>query len=194
MLCFLFQDTMWQFGVFGVLLVWLNVVNSLNKIPDLNVFAPISSKFCIEYLKLVFLIFWLIMAFAVPFNLLLGTVAPGFSSIPYSLMKTLSWMFGDLAYNDTFLSVQAPLKYPIQANIFFSFFIIVFGVVIFNLFVRDPTVTLTEIRNNAAYYEANSTLKMILFLDDMLSYRGEQTLGTVKSLHVKKIKTPRTKF
>uniref|UniRef100_A0A6A7G2P1 Transient receptor potential cation channel subfamily A member 1 homolog n=1 Tax=Hirondellea gigas TaxID=1518452 RepID=A0A6A7G2P1_9CRUS len=158
-------DTFWQFGVVAVLASWLSLVATLNKIPNLRVFMPITLSFALNYLKLLMHIAFIILAFAVSFHFLLG-YNKAFSNLWYSLIKTLVWMLGDLGYDDMFLQEDSPPPFPVQSNIIFVVFVTIIGGLAFNIILKNPNDQLEDIRALAEFYQAEGALKVILLIDD----------------------------
>ncbi|KAF2368997.1 Ankyrin repeat-containing domain [Trinorchestia longiramus] len=161
------EEILWQFGVMAVLFGWLNFVGTINKVPSMSIFMPVSRKFFASYLLVIFHIFLFIFAFALSFHFLLMDNA-AFSSFPRSIIKTLVWMLGDLGYDDTFLDDETPIVYEIQANVLFVFFVTVIGGLAFNLIIRNPTDELQEIKDRADFHRAEAHLKLHLLIDDCL--------------------------
>ena len=80
----------------------------------------------ITIFQVILMIVIIIVAFAVSFHFLLSST-PAFSSMPYSIIKTLVWMLGDLGYDDVFLSEESPVLYPIEVNLLFVLFVTTIG-------------------------------------------------------------------
>ena len=181
---------MWQIGVMAVLFIVLNVANSLNNVPAFNVFMPLTANFIFGYIRVVTLIIIIIVAFALSFHFLMID-KPAFETLSVSLIKTLVWMLGDLGYDDTFLSEDTPMYYPVQVNILFVLFVTTIGGLVFNLVLRDPNDHLEDIKNKAAFYRADAFMKLHLLIDDCLPCLRKKfsTSGKVVSLHDKKKKT-----
>ncbi|XP_018009874.1 transient receptor potential cation channel subfamily A member 1 homolog [Hyalella azteca] len=161
------HEIIWQFGVMAVLFGWLNLIGTVNQVPSFCVFMPVSAKFFMSYLLVVFHIFLFILAFALSFNFLLMDNA-AFCSIPRSLIKTLVWMLGDLGYDDTFLDEKSPIVFEIQANVLFVLFVTVIGGLAFNLVMRNPTDQLQDMKDKADFHKAESSLNLHLLIDDCL--------------------------
>ena len=106
----------------------------------------------------------IILAFALSFHFLLMN-QPSFQNMWYSLIKTLVWMLGDLGYDDTFINDDA-VKYPILANLLFVLFVTAIGWLVFNVSLTNQSDQLDSIRESATFHQADSVLKLHLFIDD----------------------------
>lgn len=168
----------------SVLLAWLNLVSSLNKVPAFTVFMPVTSKFVWNYLKVIMHILIIILAFALSFHFLLNVEEPAFRTLPYALIKTLVWMLGDLGYNDTFLQEDSPLNYPVQANILFVLFVTTIGGLVFNLILRDPTDQLQDIKDKAGFHQADASLKLHLLVDECAPNLRRKHALRQKTIHL----------
>ncbi|KAK4291953.1 hypothetical protein Pmani_035250 [Petrolisthes manimaculis] len=98
-----------------------------------------------------------IAVFAFAFHVLLPSQA-AFATFPRAIVKTLVWLRGDLAYDDTFLNQS--LDYPIMANILFLIFSCVVGVFILTL-LKSPSTNVKKLRA----YQKVSRAHLILMFD-----------------------------
>ncbi|KAF2368998.1 Ankyrin repeat-containing domain [Trinorchestia longiramus] len=103
----------WQFEVVAVLLSWIHVVLTLNKVPRFSGFMPVTPMLLLRYVLAVVPLFLFLWAFALTFHLLFMDLLP-FETVPYSLIKTVTWLLGDLGYDDTFRNVAGKLKADIK--------------------------------------------------------------------------------
>ena len=160
------QEWQWQFGVLGVLVVWLSLSITLNKIPKFTAFMPFNHNFIFTYAKVILHIVLIILAFAMTFHFLLLDSSSAFENFPSSLIKTLVWMLGDLAYDDTFLDDDSKLLYPVQTNLIFVFFIVFIGGYLFNLIIRESNDDIENIKRESGFYQAEASLNLHLLIDD----------------------------
>lgn len=158
----------WQCGVVAIFLSVVIVADTVNSIPGMTIYMPLSKVFVIRYIKVITVIGIILMAFALSFNHLLNDYR-AFNTMPYAIIKTLVWMLGDLGYDEVFLDDIRP-NYPVQANILFLLFVTTIGGLVFNLILRDQANQLQEVKDKSAFYLADSMLKIHLLIDDCLPY------------------------
>lgn len=159
------QELLWQASVMTVLFAWLNLVCTVNKVPRFSSFMPVSPKLFGSYLVMIFPLILFLIAFALSFHFLLMNNA-AFSTVPYSLIKTLTLMLGDLAYDDIFLQDEVPVLYQYQANALFLVFITCIGGLVFNFIIRDPTDQLLDLRKRDVLNRATAHLNIHLLIDE----------------------------
>ncbi|KAG7171626.1 Transient receptor potential cation channel subfamily A member 1-like 5 [Homarus americanus] len=153
----------WECGILALLVEWLYFINMLNQLPMISVFMPITRSFLKSFFKVLFYIIMLVFIFAFIFHLLLRDQA-AFHTVPQAMVKTIVWMLGDLAYDDTFLN-DVPLVYPVMVNILFVLFVTTIGGFIVNLVVAQPSEKLNSFRDKAAFHRAASRCRLFLKLE-----------------------------
>ncbi|XP_042868459.1 transient receptor potential cation channel subfamily A member 1 homolog isoform X2 [Penaeus japonicus] len=154
----------WQFGVAALLLAWLHLINTLNELPMLSVFMPITNSFMKSFFKVLVYILMLVFVFAFIFHLLLQD-HNAFSNVPQALVKTIVWMLGDLAYDDTFLAEDNSLFYPVMVNSLFVVFVTIIGGFIVNLIITQPSNKLDDFREKASFHLDANRVALFLHLD-----------------------------
>ena len=165
-----FQEWQWQLGVLGVLIAWLRVSATLNK--KYTIFLPYNMKFRSFYAKVILHVIIIIFAFAITFRLLLHDTSAAFIHWYLSAIKTLVWMRGDLAFDDTFVGNDGShnLMYPLQANLTFVFFIIFIVGYLFNLIIKSQTDDFQNIKNDYDFFKAKADLDVYFLMDDAIPY------------------------
>ncbi|XP_018012486.1 uncharacterized protein LOC108669621 [Hyalella azteca] len=180
------QDFIWQMGVLAVLQSSIHVVLTLNKVPRFSGFMPVDAMHLFRFsLALVPLILFL-LSFTVAFHLLL-TKNASFSSVPVSFVKTITWMLGDLGYDDTFQDDQSPVNFPIMTHILFLVFILCIGGLLFNFVLASPTEKLLELRNEDDFNRAVAHLHIHLLIDECVPHMRKRNAQS----HVKHSGSPR---
>ncbi|XP_045606736.1 transient receptor potential cation channel subfamily A member 1 homolog isoform X2 [Procambarus clarkii] len=168
----------WQCGILALLVAWLHLINMLNQLPMLSVFMPITQSFLKSFFKVVFYIAMLIFIFAFIFHLLLRDQT-AFFTVPQAMVKTIVWMLGDLAYDDTFLNDDHQLVYPVMVNLLFVVFVTTIGGFIVNLVITQPSEKLDSFRDKAVFYRAASRCTLFLKLEICFPFfRKYRTRGT----------------
>ncbi|CAL4085436.1 unnamed protein product, partial [Meganyctiphanes norvegica] len=105
------NDDIWEGGIIAHLLAWLHLINTLNQLPILTIFLPITRHFAATFCKVIFFILTIITAFAIAFHLLV-IHQPGFSSMPNAFFRIVAWFRGDLGFD--WLFIQQEEKYPLN--------------------------------------------------------------------------------
>lgn len=90
------------------------------------------------------------------------------------MVKTIVWLLGDLAYDDTFLNSDQPLIYPVLANFLFVMFVTTISGFIVNLFIGQPSEKLEDFRKRTAFHNAASQSRLVLQLDVCFPYFKKQ--------------------
>lgn len=75
----------------------------------------------------------LLVAFALSFNVLFSTYPP-FQSLPWTLLKTITMMSGELEFEDIFYGETA-IRYPVTSHFMFLTFVILVTIILTNLLV-----------------------------------------------------------
>lgn len=125
---------------------------------------PITNSFMKSFFKVLFYIIMLVFVFAFIFHLLLQD-QDAFFTVPQAMVKTIVWMLGDLAYDDTFLAEKNTLLYPVMVNILFVVFVTVIGGFIVNLIITQPSNKLDDFREKASFHLAANRVALFLRLD-----------------------------
>lgn len=178
-MCWMLQEAQWQCGIISLLLAWLLLISKLNQLPVFSVFVPITTSFIKSFIKVVSYILLLLALFAFIFHLLLADQS-AFLNMPQAMVKTIVWLLGDLAYDDTFLEPDHPLVYPATANFLFVVFVTTISGFIVNLFITQPSEKLEDFRKRTAFHTAASQSRLVLQLDVCFPYfRKQRTRFTV---------------
>ena len=129
----------------------------------------------------------IMFVFAFIFHLLLKD-QDAFSTVPQAMVKTIVWMLGDLAYDDTFLTDDHRLYYPIMVNSLFVVFVTILGGFIANLVITQPANKLDNFRDKALFHRAASRTELFLKLDICFPFfRKYRTVGSYVDDESKKI-------
>ncbi|CAL4065424.1 unnamed protein product, partial [Meganyctiphanes norvegica] len=152
----------WIAGIAAMVLAWVILINTMNKMPVLSVFMPLSRMFLTSFAKIIFYFAIIISVFALVFNLLIYN-NEAFVTWPQAFIKTITWMLGDLSYNDTFIE-ETP-HYQVFANIFFVIFIFTMAIFISNLVVTLPSNSFEDFSKKAEFHKLANCVKLFLTLD-----------------------------
>lgn len=138
---------------------------------------PITTSFMKSFVKVLSYILLLLGLFAYIFHLLLSDQS-AFISMPQAMVKTIVWLLGDLAYDDTFLNLDHPLVYPTLANFLFVMFVTTISGFIVNLVITQPSEKLEDFRKRTAFHNAVSQSRLVLQLDVCFPYFQKQRTRT----------------
>nr|XP_053633995.1 uncharacterized protein LOC128689628 [Cherax quadricarinatus] len=147
----------WQCGILALLLTWTQLLQIVNKLPQFTLFTITTWDFIKYYFKGLIYIIMVILLFGLIFHMLLHNQS-AFSTMPQSVVKTVVWMLGDLAYDDTFVSGKPP--YPILVNVLFLVFICTVAAFIVIL-LKAPSSN----ENEATLYKKAGQVNFLLNLD-----------------------------
>lgn len=125
----------------SILMMWGRIGNTVSKVPFASVFTPVTREFVLSFLKGIFYVLTVLFLFAYTFFLLFSDHA-AFSTIYQAWVKSVTWMFGDLGYDDTF--IEQSVYYPVFSNVLFLVFLLVIGNVIVTL-VKSPAIDEEEV-------------------------------------------------
>ncbi|KAK3869071.1 hypothetical protein Pcinc_025597 [Petrolisthes cinctipes] len=146
----------WQCGLVALIIQWFDLIYNFNKLLRYNIFYVINRHFLKSYMKGTLFMVVIIAVFAFAFHVLLPS-QKAFATFPRAIVKTVVWLRGDLAYDDTFLNKS--LDYPIMANILFLIFSCVVGVFILTL-LKVPS---TDKRTLRAYQQVSRAHLILMF-------------------------------
>ncbi|XP_018025188.2 uncharacterized protein LOC108680796 [Hyalella azteca] len=159
------QVLVWQLEVLAVLLVWVHVVATLNKIPRFSGFFSINTRLLFHFTWALLPLSLFLLAFALSFHFLLMDNT-SFSYMPYSLVKTITLMLGDFSYDDTFVNDNYSVSYPFLSNILLVVFIVcIMGLVLKSVF-GGFTAKIDELRKEDQVNQAVSLLHIHLLIDE----------------------------
>ncbi|XP_053645950.2 transient receptor potential cation channel subfamily A member 1 homolog [Cherax quadricarinatus] len=145
----------WVCGILVILVEWFCFIELFNQLPTVFILLPITRSFLKRFVLVAFYIASLVITFAFIFHMQLKDQAD-FITLPQAIIKTIMWMFSDLAYNDTFLSDTNPLVYPVLTNLVFLIFVISVTIIIANLLITRSSEKLNDLREKAVCYQAAS--------------------------------------
>ncbi|ROT64748.1 putative transient receptor potential cation channel subfamily A member 1-like [Penaeus vannamei] len=90
---------LWECGILSILLMWGRLGNTVSKVPFISVYTPVTQKFVLSFLKGMLYVLSVLFVFAYTFLLLFSDHA-AFSTIYQAWVKSVTWMFGDLAVGE----------------------------------------------------------------------------------------------
>ena len=150
-------------------LSWFNMLHSLNEIPWMSIFLPVTSTFLKSFGRFCVYMLLILSAYTYIFHQLMEHVGgTGFQTWPISFMKTVVWFVGDLGYDDSFLSDEEPLLYPFMTNFVFLVFITSITGLVAHLIVTQPTDHLDKFKDDAEFNHIASRLHLIFRYDRVL--------------------------
>ena len=159
----------WQLGALCIFLSWINFILFLREQPVVGLYVVMFQDMIKTFLKLTPMAFLLILAFGQPFFMLLSVVeidvscyfnvylilcinlffsydmlqAPPqqFLTFPYSLIKTLSMITGELETDPIFYASPSVVTFPFSTYFLWIIFLIIMPLLLQNLLVRCRNCT-----------------------------------------------------
>ncbi|KAG7159979.1 Transient receptor potential cation channel subfamily A member 1-like 2 [Homarus americanus] len=167
----------WQCGILALLMAWVQLIQIINKLPQLSIFTISTWDFIKCYLKGLMYIGMVIILFAFIFFMLLRDQL-AFKTVPQSIIKTVVWMLGDLNYDETFVG-ENKLSYPVLVNVLFLIFMCTVWVFIVTL-IKTPSSDEREV----ALYRKAGRANLILNLDVLFpSLRRKYAIGKYNNMY-----------
>ncbi|KAG8441939.1 hypothetical protein GDO86_010936 [Hymenochirus boettgeri] len=161
----------WQFGAVAVFASWVNFLIYLQRFETYGIYIVMFWEILRTLLKIVFLFFFLILAFALSFFIFLYPQRT-FSNPFFALMQTFTMMMGDINYQEGILDplLENQIEYP-----FFTFFqIIVFTLLIpillMNLLIGLAVGDIAEVQRNASLKRIAMQVSLHTSLEKKLPY------------------------
>ncbi|CAL4107546.1 unnamed protein product, partial [Meganyctiphanes norvegica] len=144
------NDDIWEGGIVAHLLVWLQMINTLNKLPILTVFMPITKQFAATFCKVIFFILTIITAFSIAFHLLV-IHQPAFKSMPDALLRIVAWFRGDIGFDWLFIQQEEthPMIYKTLVKSLFVIFNFIIVGFLANLIITQPEGITDKLRKTA---------------------------------------------
>ncbi|KAH8297826.1 hypothetical protein KR054_011149 [Drosophila jambulina] len=125
----------WQHHVAAVviLLVWLELMMLVGRFPIFGVYVQMFTKVAVNFGKFLLAYICLLVAFGLSFAVLFNDY-PAFENIPWTFLKSITMMSGELEFEDIFYGDYA-VKFPVTAHIIFLSFVLLVTVILTNLMV-----------------------------------------------------------
>ncbi|KAK8391935.1 hypothetical protein O3P69_017506 [Scylla paramamosain] len=147
----------WECGILALLLVWLDLIHNINKLPQFVMYSAINVRFFKSYAKGLMYLGMVVFVFSFAFHLLLKEQRP-FSSVPLSMVQVMVWMIGDLNYDDNFLN--ANLDYPLLSISLFLLLVCTVGAFFVTL-LKSPSCNKKRLR----YCKQTGRIYLLLKID-----------------------------
>ena len=149
-------DWQWQFGVACLFLSYMNMIFFLRIIPHLGIYVLMVVQMLRNFLNFFVIMFLFLLAFGICFNLLTQNQVV-FSTVPYSVMKSVNMMLGDIDFAGIFLEhidndePSAQLHYMALMWILYFAFLVFMTLVILNLLTSLSVSGVESLQKDSKY-------------------------------------------
>lgn len=147
----------WECGIVALLLLWLDLIHNINKVPQFTMYSALNANFFKDYTKGLMYLGMVVFVFSFAFHLLLKDHV-SFTSVPMSMVQVVMWIVGDLNYNENFLNTN--LDYPLLSISLFLLFVCTVGAFFVTL-LRTPSSNKKRLR----YYKQTERIYLLLKID-----------------------------
>jgi hypothetical protein len=126
----------WQHhaAAFGMFFTWLELMMLVGRFPVFGLYVQMFTTVAANFAKFLLAYSCLLVAFGLSFAVVFPQYK-SFKSVPWSLLKTVVMMIGELEFESIFFDDETPVLYPISAHILFFAFTLLAAVVLMNLLV-----------------------------------------------------------
>lgn len=180
----------WQLGAICIFLSWLNFVFFLRLQPKFGIYVIMFEEIISTFLKVLPLAVLLIFAFGQPFFILLRPISTEadpltrpFSTLPYSLVKTLTMMIGEFETDPLLYSVPSILLFPFTTFGLWIIFVLVMSILLQNLLVGLAVDNIKGIQKQAKFKRQVAQVKFLLTLMSSLLFKKLKVLRCCMKTH-----------
>ncbi|KAF4532352.1 hypothetical protein B566_EDAN003656, partial [Ephemera danica] len=126
----------WQHhaAAFGMFFTWLELMMLVGRFPIFGLYVQMFTTVARNFAKFLLAYSCLLVAFGLSFAVLFPKYK-SFKSVPWSLLKTVVMMIGELEFEAIFFDESTPIVYPVSAHLLFFTFTLLAAVVLMNLLV-----------------------------------------------------------
>lgn len=125
------QDWQQHSAAIVIFLVWLELMMLVGRFPIFGLYVQMFTKVAVNFAKFLMAYICLIVAFALSFCVLFPSYKP--FNMPFTILKTIVMMSGELEFEDIFYNNGVAPKYPVTAHIMFVAFVLLITVILTNL-------------------------------------------------------------
>lgn len=125
----------WQYHVAAIVifLVWLELMMIVGRFPIFGLYVQMFTKVAINFAKFLLAYCCLLVAFGLSFSVLFSSYK-AFKSIPWTLLKTITMMAGELEFEDIFYG-DTKIHFPVTSHCMFFAFVVLVTIILTNLLV-----------------------------------------------------------
>ncbi|KAE8599011.1 hypothetical protein XENTR_v10017018 [Xenopus tropicalis] len=140
----------WQFGAIAVFASWVNFLIYLQRFESYGIYIVMFWEILRTLLRIVFLFFFLILAFGLSFYVFLYPQVT-FSRPYFALMQSFTMMLGDINYEEGFLKplLDDQIEYPFFTFIHLIMFTLLIPILLMNLLIGLAVGDIAEVQRNA---------------------------------------------
>nr|BBH84654.1 transient receptor potential ankyrin 1a [Xenopus muelleri] len=140
----------WQFGAIAVFASWVNFLIYLQRFESYGIYIVMFWEILRTLLRIVFLFFFLILAFGLSFYVFLYPQMT-FSRPYFALMQSFTMMLGDIDYQEGFLKplLDDQIQFPFFTFIHLIMFTLLIPILLMNLLIGLAVGDIAEVQRNA---------------------------------------------
>ncbi|GAB0088274.1 Transient receptor potential channel pyrexia [Sergentomyia squamirostris] len=158
----------WQHHMAAVVifLVWTELMMLVGRFPIFGLYVQMFTKVAVNFSKFLLAYCCLLVAFGLSFSVLFASY-PAFKTIPWSFLKTITMMAGELEFEDIFYNNGA-INYPVTAHGMFLAFVLLVTVILTNLLVGLAVSDIQGLQASAGLDRLSRQAELVSRLESLL--------------------------
>lgn len=162
----------WQYHVAAVVifLVWLELMMIVGRFPIFGLYVQMFTKVAINFAKFLLAYSCLLIAFGLSFGVLFNSY-PAFKSVPWTLLKTITMMSGELEFEDIFYDKDIPIQFPGTSHALFFAFVVLVTIILMNLLVGLAVSDIQGLQDSAGLDRLTRQAELIARLESIFFSR-----------------------
>ncbi|ODM93045.1 Transient receptor potential channel pyrexia [Orchesella cincta] len=177
----------WQYqaSAFGIFLAWSLILSQIGKIPRFQIYIEILVKVLKSFVMFMITFASLLIAFMVSFQILMPEQTE-FSNFPWSFVKVLTMMTGELNYDDVFYGEDSDsqIPFPTATKLLFAAFVAIVTIILFNLLIGLTVSDIQGLQSVAQLSSLSSQLEQIYLMEKfVLSKKFQRWLSRFGKNH-----------
>ncbi|KAM4705765.1 transient receptor potential cation channel subfamily A member 1 [Rhinophrynus dorsalis] len=161
----------WHCGAMAVFGSWVNFLIYLQRFESFGIYVVMFWEILRTLLRIVFVFFFLLLAFGLSFFVLLYPQTT-FSSPYFALMQTFTMMLGDINYQEGFLDplLEDQIAYPVLTFLHLILFTLLIPILFMNLLIGLAVGDIAEVQRNASLKRIAMQVSLHTSLEKKLPY------------------------
>ncbi|CAL8132938.1 unnamed protein product [Orchesella dallaii] len=169
----------WQYqaAAFGILLSCFLCMCQIGKIPKFGIYMLILAKVVKSFAMFIITFAVILVAFMLSLQILMPE-KDEFNDNPWSLIRLLSMMSGEINYDDLFHDQpdDIQLPFPISTKLLFAVFISIVTLILCNLLIGLTVSDIQSLQNDAALHSLSIQVEEIHLMESFLMSHSVQKL------------------
>uniref|UniRef100_A0A8D0C5L2 Transient receptor potential cation channel subfamily A member 1 n=1 Tax=Salvator merianae TaxID=96440 RepID=A0A8D0C5L2_SALMN len=161
----------WECGAIAIFLSWMNFLLYLQRFENCGIYIVMFWEILRTLIRIVFVFFFLMLAFGFSFHVLLGPQKP-YSTPVLSVLQTFAMMLGDMNYREAFLEpwLIDALPYPFLSFAMLVIFSLLIPILLMNLLIGLAVGDIAEVQKYAALKRIAMQVNLHTNLEKKLPY------------------------